>query len=257
MCWYWYRDPQHVRQTCSTQSVLQCSSVQRSATMHQQSPTHITTAGSTGVLEYELPVDGITATPLQHLLNQYREKPNLTVPPTHCQPTMEPALANRPTSYVNGSSFFHAQEREFLSRTTSFFQIQIDIDLPHNPQAAGGSYTPPRLIIPCNRPSPPPQQPSPSPSAPRNISISPSRRKLSMKTISIDPLSLATRPMNGSHIRQYRERGRNLQYPCPTPKLRHRSLLDVTVDADTKKRHTPYSGSKRRRAREPSGSREG
>ena len=242
-------------------SVLQCStftfSAQRSATMHQQSSTHITTADSAGVLEYELPMDGITATPLQYLLNQYREKPNLTIPPTHWQSTMEPALANRPTSYVNGSYFFRAQEREFLSRTTSFFRIQIDIDLPHNPQAAGGSYTPPRLIIPCNRPSPPPQQPSPSPFAPQSTSISPSRRKSSMKTISIDPLSLTTRPMNGPRICQHRERRRNLQYPYPPPKLRHRSLLGVTVDADTQTCHTSCSGSERRRAREPSGSREG
>ena len=123
---------QHVGQTCLSQ--LTSSSPSTSLEL---------------ALSAEAPMDKTTATPLQYLLNQGCKGPGTTglaIPSNHRhhQPTnMEPALANRPTSHMNGSHFFHAQEREFLFHVTSFFQIQIDIDLLHNPQAAGGSYTPP------------------------------------------------------------------------------------------------------------------
>ena len=191
-----------------------------------QFPIHITGAGA------EAPMDGTTATPLQYLLNQGREGPGITglaIPPSHHQPTdMKPALTNCPTSHINGSHFFHAQEREFLFHMTSFFRIQIDIDFPHNPQAAGGSYTPPRFIILHKGPPPPQQEPPPSPPTPKNVPTPPQCQTL--KTVPIDPLPLATGPTNGQRMRQYRERERGSRYPYPPPELRHRPLLSAVVD---------------------------
>ena len=199
-------------------------------------------------------MDGTTATPLQNLWNQYHEGPKTTglvIPSTNHQPTeVGPALANRPTPYINGSCYFRAQEREFFSRTSSFFRIQIDIDLPCNPQAAGGPYAPPRFIILPNEPSL--QQPPPSSSTSQSISTSlPSRRRSSLKTVSINRLPLATGLMSGQRMRQYRKRGNSLQYPYPPPELRHRSLPGVTIDGDTQQRSPSHSDSRQKSTREP------
>ena len=50
-------------------------------------------------------------------------------------PTPAPQIPHSP-----GSSFFHAQERAFFSRDNSFFQVQIDIDLPQTNQTLGSPY---------------------------------------------------------------------------------------------------------------------
>ncbi|KAF9644388.1 hypothetical protein BDM02DRAFT_3131796 [Thelephora ganbajun] len=70
---------------------------------------------------------------------------------------LESGFATQLIHHIDGSRFFHIQEREFFSRPT-FFRVQIDIDLPDNPQASGGPYMPPLFITFVQEPLPQPMQ---------------------------------------------------------------------------------------------------
>jgi len=202
-------------------------------------------------------------------VNGERQSGFPTSPTGHELMEVWPALAPQ-IPHSPGSSFFHSQERAFLSRDNSFFQVQIDIDLPQPNQAMGGPYgqgkskaraEPPQLsAIPRQQPSQPPsQQPSPSSSSlnlsPPSQDQSPSERRRTQsppqltkphrsESTPINSLPVAADPSNGHHMCRYQVSGHRPQYPSPPPGSRHKSPM--TVDGDAWRRPTPYS--ERRRA---------
>jgi len=205
----------------------------------------------------------------QYPLRDGREQPalpNLPISPTHYQAVEEEsAPAIRPIPYINGSRFFHVQEREYLSRPTSCLQIQIDIDLPHNRQAIGGHYPPPWVFsphqnVPSQPPPPPspPQQQSPSSSTSHGISSSqhqPSSERGTMQATSsllksvhapqkVNPLPVAAESINNHPTRQRQSMRYHSEYPYPPSELRRRSP-GITNDV-AQRRHSPHA--ERRRA---------
>ena len=202
-------------------------------------------------------------------LNGERQFGFPTPPTGHELMEMWPALAPQ-IPHSPGSSFFHSQERAFFSRDNSFFQVQIEIDVPYTNQALGGPYRqdkgktradPPQLsAIPTRQQPPllPPQQTSPSSSSwnvsPPSQHQSPSERRRTQplpqptkphrsQTIPINPLPVSTGPANNHHMNQY-QATHHSQYPYPPPELRHKS--PTIVDDDAWRYPTPYS--ERRRA---------
>ena len=160
-------------------------------------------------------------------------------PPIHYQVfNGGPGLTTRPTSYTDDPNLFRVQERECLSRPTSWFRIQIDIDLPHNPQAIGGRCPPPQSSTPHRSPPlrslppPPPWQLLPSSSA--SHGVSPSQQQLShgprMTQISpghtqgvlVDLLFAAAGSINNHPVHQHQVKHHS-RYTYPPPKVRRES----------------------------------
>ena len=82
--------------------------------------------------------------------------PYLPAPPSRHQVMREGLpLAARSILHTDDPHIFRSQEREYLSRPTSWFCFPIQIDVPQNPQAIGGYYPPPRFItLPLRSPQP-------------------------------------------------------------------------------------------------------
>ena len=144
-----------------------------------------------------------------------------------------PGLTTRPTSYTDDPNLFGVQERECLSRPTSWFRIQIDIDLPHNPQAIGGRCPPPRSSTPHRSPPlqspPPPRQSLPSSSTSHGVSPSQHQLPHGPRMTRISPHLLEPGHTQGilvdllfaaAHQHQVKRRS---QYTYPPPKVRRES----------------------------------
>lgn len=192
------------------------------------------------------------------------EDPRFPSPPTqtHHQPAAVGAAHGvQSTLHTDLSHLFRVWERRFLSSPTSFFRVPIDIDVPHNPQAAGGPYTPPRnIILPSRNINPPPPPPSPPPPTPWSISIpSPSQRHSLGKhlthppsrpltpmthyhrpqTTSINPLPVVPGPTNNHYIPECQARRRFSQYPYPPTDLSHKPPTNSIINGNTRRNHTP------------------
>jgi len=199
--------------------------------------------GDCGQLPYPSPIP-----PENPLYEGHRKlvPPAPPTPPIHYQVAKSgPGLAAWPISHTDNPNLFRAQEREYLSRPTSWFRVQIDIDLPDNPQAIGGRCPPPRPLTPHGSvqlqsppsllappsPPPPPQQLSPSSSASHNIS--PSQHRLSRgprmtripphllepghtQGVLVDLLFAAAGSINNHPIRRHRVKCHS-QYTHPRP----------------------------------------
>ena len=90
--------------------------------------------------------------------------PSLPAPPPRHRVIREGLpLAARSILHTDDPHIFRSQEREYLSRPTSWFCFPIQIDVPQNPQAIGGYYPPPRFItLPSRLPQPLRLPPSPA-----------------------------------------------------------------------------------------------
>jgi len=191
---------------------------------------------------------------LRYSVGRDPEQPELSSLPASSTHYQAARVGPEPIPYINGSRLFHIQEREFFSRATSFIRVQIDIDLPHNPQAIGGPYVPPRVFTPRQKSSTQsPQQPSPSSSTSYNISplqhqssseywgtrspSQPPKPKRSQMT-PINPLPAVAGSTNNHHIRLCQATRDNSQYPYPPPEMRHNS--STIINGSTQRRRTPY-----------------
>lgn len=120
--------------------------------------------------------------PEQHSSSDVQSQPRgPTIPPTlrlpACPqaPKVGPVPTTSPPHYKCGSEVFYIQEREFLSRPAIFRLVTIEIDLPNDPRAIGGSYQPLQFVTARQtQPSQPPSLPTPSgiPTPPQHQSLS-------------------------------------------------------------------------------------
>jgi len=182
-------------------------------------------------------------THLQHPVGQDHKQSEESCPPTpvaraahtrHQPAAVGPVHQIRPTSEMDLSRLLREREKQFLSFPTYFFRVPIDIDIPHNDQAVGGLYTPPRTItLPSRIIAPPPRPALPPPSTPWNTSIPPPQSHPSSEhwthplsqpltptlqypqTTSINPPPVVTGPVNNKYVSECQTRSLYLQVPYP------------------------------------------
>lgn len=176
------------------------------------------------------------------------EQPTLPNPPM--LPTYYQVAQRRPVSatwHVDDPYLFCVQERKYLSRPTTWLRIQIDIDLPDNPQAIGSRCSPPETLTSPQKPLLSPHNVSQPqhrlPSGHKMVQTASHLNPDHTHEILIDPLP-TTAGSKHHRIRQHHgTRHCSTRYPYPPPELRHG--LPGTINDDARWCHTPHSGRRR------------
>ena len=107
-----------------------------------------------------------------------------------------PVHTSWPMTHTPCSIFFHAQEREYLSRPSIPFQVEITIDLEKDLQPVGSAGESPPTVTPNQEL--PPKQPSPSSSTSHNISHPPQCQSSSEGQTAETPVQLLLQSMASS-----------------------------------------------------------